>query len=146
MNLTLGIATPQAVIDAAANAAAQPAATSLSSVSDTLPDLDQLSLRRGKAKVLSLVNVQSTNIPPKEAVTYAKQTQTIESGPELSTRGRGGGGLDYYTLTCEYFYCVVHDIYASFFRQQRKYVIQMHQPDNAQKLSCFLSGKPPYQC
>ena len=109
MTSPLGIATPQAVIDAAANAAAQPAATSLSSVSDTLPDLDQLSLRRGKAKVLSLVNVQSTNIPPKEAVTYAKQTQTIESGPELSTRGRGGGGLDYYTLTCEYFYCVVHD-------------------------------------
>ena len=99
----LGIATPQAVIDAAANAAAQPVATSLSSVSDTLPDLDQSSLRRGKAKVLSLVNVQSTNIPPKEAVTYAKQTQTIESGPELSTRGRGGGGLDYYTLTCKHY-------------------------------------------
>ena len=52
--------------------------------------------------MLSMVNVQSTNIPPKEAVTYAKQTQTIESGPELSTRGRGGGGLDYYTLTYNY--------------------------------------------
>ena len=29
---------------------------------------------------LSVVAVQSTNIPPKETVSYAKQTQTLESG------------------------------------------------------------------
>ena len=27
---------------------------------------------------------------------------SIESGPDASTRGRGGGGLDYYTLTYNY--------------------------------------------
>ena len=55
-----------------------------------------------KPKHLTVVNVQATNIPPKESVTYAKQTQTIESGPDVTARGRGGGGLDYYTLTYAY--------------------------------------------
>ena len=64
---------------------------------------DSSSLRlASKPKQLSVVNVQSTNIAPKEPVTYVKQTQTIESGPDVSSRGRGGGGLDYYTLTYNY--------------------------------------------
>lgn len=58
--------------------------------------------RTVKPKPLSVVNVQSTNIPPKESVTYAKQTQTIESGPDVAGRGRAGVGLDYYTLTYAY--------------------------------------------
>jgi hypothetical protein len=38
------------------------------------------SKRRGSQ--LSVVSVQSTNIPPREMVTYAKQTQTVSSGHE----------------------------------------------------------------
>ena len=41
-----------------------------------------------------------------ETVTYVKQTQTVESGPDMSGRHRGmgssgigAGGVDYYTLT-----------------------------------------------
>ena len=58
--------------------------------------------RHVKPKQLSMVSVQSTNIAPKEPVTYVKQTQTIESGPDVASRGRGGGGVDYYTLTYAY--------------------------------------------
>jgi hypothetical protein len=55
-------------------------------------------------KSLSVVAVQSTNIPPKETVVYAKQTQTLESGPmaavdAMMTSRRAGAGFDYYTLT-----------------------------------------------
>lgn len=74
---------------------------------------DQLSSGPGAAlsprqvkKELSVVTVQSTNIAPKETVTYVKQTQTVESGPDITGRHRGmgssgigGGGVDYYTLT-----------------------------------------------
>ncbi|PNF37523.1 Cytoplasmic dynein 1 intermediate chain [Cryptotermes secundus] len=35
-----------------------------------------------RASQLSVVSVQSTNIPPREMVTYAKQTQTVSSGHE----------------------------------------------------------------
>ena len=44
-------------------------------------------------------SVQATNIPPKEALTYTKNTQTLESGTNnIPARGsRYGGGLD--TLT-----------------------------------------------
>lgn len=31
---------------------------------------------------LTVVSVQATDIPPKEPVTYAKQTQTVNTGPE----------------------------------------------------------------
>ncbi len=31
-------------------------------------------------RTLSVVSVQATNIPPKETIFYAKQTQTLESG------------------------------------------------------------------
>jgi len=52
---------------------------------------------------LSIAAVQSTNIPPKEIVHYAKQTQTIESGPmaavdSMIASRRSGAGLDFYTL------------------------------------------------
>ena len=49
---------------------------------------------------LSVVAVQTTNIPPKENVTYSKNTQTLESGTDsIPARGsRGLGGFDYYTL------------------------------------------------
>jgi hypothetical protein len=51
-----------------------------------------------------VVAVQSTNIPPKEMVVYAKQTQTLESGPiagvdAMMASRRAGSGFDYYTLT-----------------------------------------------
>jgi len=57
-------------------------------------------LKRRKPQ-LSVVAVQTTNIPPKEAVTYTKNTQTLESGTDtIPARGsRYGGGLDFYTLT-----------------------------------------------
>lgn len=48
--------------------------------------------RRGSQ--LSVVSVQSTNIPPREMVTYAKQTQTVSSGHE-----RDAHAFDYYVLT-----------------------------------------------
>lgn len=35
-----------------------------------------------RSSQLSVVSVQSTNIPPRELVTYAKQTQTVSSGHE----------------------------------------------------------------
>lgn len=43
---------------------------------------------------LSVVNVHQMNIPPKENVSYNKQTQTMASGPE-----REAHPLDYYVLT-----------------------------------------------
>lgn len=43
---------------------------------------------------LSVVSVQSTNIPPREMVTYSKQTQTASSGHE-----RDAHAFDYYVLT-----------------------------------------------
>ena len=53
---------------------------------------------------MSVVSVQSTNIPPKEMVVYAKQTQTLESGSManvdvMMASRRAGTGFDYYTLT-----------------------------------------------
>ncbi|PNF37519.1 Cytoplasmic dynein 1 intermediate chain [Cryptotermes secundus] len=47
-----------------------------------------------RASQLSVVSVQSTNIPPREMVTYAKQTQTVSSGHE-----RDAHAFDYYVLT-----------------------------------------------
>lgn len=51
-----------------------------------------VSKRRGCQ--LSVVSVQSTNIPPREIVTYGKQTQTASSGHE-----RDAHAFDYYVLT-----------------------------------------------
>lgn len=51
-----------------------------------------VSKRRGCQ--LSVVSVQSTNIPPREMVTYSKQTQTASSGHE-----RDAHAFDYYVLT-----------------------------------------------
>ena len=73
-----------------------------SDVSGDPSDASLRSIRSPKPKSLSVVNVQSTNIQPKESCTYAKQTQTIDSGPEPLRAGKGGGGLDYYTLTYNY--------------------------------------------
>ncbi|XP_049836163.1 cytoplasmic dynein 1 intermediate chain isoform X13 [Schistocerca gregaria] len=49
---------------------------------------------RKRVPQLSVVSVQSTNIPPKEIVTYAKQTQTAHTGHE-----RDAHAFDYYVLT-----------------------------------------------
>ncbi|XP_049791767.1 cytoplasmic dynein 1 intermediate chain isoform X14 [Schistocerca nitens] len=46
---------------------------------------------RKRVPQLSVVSVQSTNIPPKEIVTYAKQTQTAHTGHE-----RDAHAFDYY--------------------------------------------------
>ncbi|XP_030753681.1 cytoplasmic dynein 1 intermediate chain isoform X17 [Sitophilus oryzae] len=50
---------------------------------------------RKKAPQLTVVPVQSTNIPPKEVVVYTKQTQTTATGHEL----RDAHATDYYVLT-----------------------------------------------
>ncbi|XP_061711405.1 cytoplasmic dynein 1 intermediate chain isoform X16 [Cydia pomonella] len=49
-----------------------------------------------KAAQLQIISVQSTDIPPKENVTYAKQTQTTTSG---ITEIRDAHATDYYVLT-----------------------------------------------
>ena len=61
---------------------------------------------RTAKRELSVVTVQSTNIAPKEMITYVKQTQTIETGDSVLSGRRGmansgtaGGGVDYYTIT-----------------------------------------------
>ena len=47
-----------------------------------------------------MVAVQTTNIAPKENVSYSKNTQTEESGNDaIPARGGRIGGFDYYTLT-----------------------------------------------
>ncbi|KAJ8733568.1 hypothetical protein PYW08_001866 [Mythimna loreyi] len=66
----------------------------------SLPHTDKSSLPAHggpkKAPSLQVVSVQSTDIPPKENVTYAKQTQTTASGvSEL----RDAHATDYYVLT-----------------------------------------------
>lgn len=50
---------------------------------------------RKKAPQLTVVPVQTTNIPPKEVVLYTKQTQTTATGHEL----RDAHATDYYVLT-----------------------------------------------
>ncbi|XP_052755463.1 cytoplasmic dynein 1 intermediate chain isoform X14 [Galleria mellonella] len=66
----------------------------------SLPHTDKSSLpvHGGPKKPLALqvVSVQSTDIPPKENVTYAKQTQTTTSGV---TELRDAHATDYYVLT-----------------------------------------------
>ncbi|XP_034829993.1 cytoplasmic dynein 1 intermediate chain-like isoform X15 [Maniola hyperantus] len=66
----------------------------------SLPHTDKSSLppHGGPKKPLQLqvVSVQSTDIPPKENVTYAKQTQTTTSGV---TELRDAHATDYYVLT-----------------------------------------------
>ncbi|XP_030753677.1 cytoplasmic dynein 1 intermediate chain isoform X13 [Sitophilus oryzae] len=61
---------------------------------------------RKKAPQLTVVPVQSTNIPPKEVVVYTKQTQTTATGHELRDgymedwwRPRKAHATDYYVLT-----------------------------------------------
>lgn len=66
----------------------------------SLPHTDKSSLPAHggpkKAPTLQVVSVQSTDIPPKENVTYAKQTQTTATGvSEL----RDAHATDYYVLT-----------------------------------------------
>ena len=78
-------------MDTAANQAAQQSVASPHSTASADVSLDHERTSGGrsrKSKQLSLVNVQSTNIPPKEVVTYAKLTQTIDSGPGVESRGR----------------------------------------------------------
>lgn len=77
---------------------------SISSTPDTSLNPDPRrspNVRRKRPPNLSVVAVQATNIPPKENVTYGKQTQTIESGTDTipDRGGRGLRGFDYYTLT-----------------------------------------------
>lgn len=66
----------------------------------SLPHTDKSSLPPHggpkKPPQLQVVSVQSTDIPPKENVTYAKQTQTTASGV---TELRDAHATDYYVLT-----------------------------------------------
>ncbi|XP_044261704.1 cytoplasmic dynein 1 intermediate chain isoform X15 [Tribolium madens] len=61
-----------------------------------LPHSSPNNLSHGKKRApnLSVVQVQSTNIPPKETVLYTKQTQTTATGHE-----RDAHATDYYVLT-----------------------------------------------
>ncbi|XP_046391962.1 cytoplasmic dynein 1 intermediate chain isoform X14 [Ischnura elegans] len=53
--------------------------------------LSSVSSRR--AAHFSFTNVQITDIPPVEKVTYGKQTQTVHTGPERDTEDEEGGSL-----------------------------------------------------
>jgi dynein intermediate chain len=57
--------------------------------------LNGQSAGKNKSVKLSVVSVQATNIPPKETVTYTKQTQTTTSGGHE----RDAHATDYYVLT-----------------------------------------------
>ena len=48
---------------------------------------------RKKPPDLTVVQVHSTSILPRESVTYCKQTQTASSGPEQSGKDGTGVGL-----------------------------------------------------
>lgn len=52
---------------------------------------------RKKAPQLSVVPVQTTNIPPKEVVVYTKQTQTTTTGHDV----RDGKFFDYMFYKCQ---------------------------------------------
>lgn len=54
---------------------------------------------RKRTPQLSVVAVQSTNIPPKETVLYTKQTQTTTTGHDAV---RDAHATDYYVLTFDY--------------------------------------------
>ncbi|KAJ3619443.1 hypothetical protein MTP99_005124 [Tenebrio molitor] len=55
---------------------------------------NNISATKKRTPTLSVVAVQSTNIPPKETVLYTKQTQTTTTGHE-----RDAHATDYYVLT-----------------------------------------------
>lgn len=61
------------------------------------PNLNGQSSKTKKAPTLSVVQVQVTNIQPKENVTYTKQTQTTSSGTHHELRD--AHATDYYVLT-----------------------------------------------
>jgi len=94
----LGITPVAQVIDSIGSL--PPPSSELSTPDTSLKTEQRLSpVGRRKKLNLSVVAVQTTNIPPKENVTYAKQTQTLESGRD-GGQNRGGRGMgDYYTLT-----------------------------------------------
>jgi dynein intermediate chain len=99
----LGITPVAQVVDTISSLPPSLSDASASSTPDTSlkPELGPSPrLKRRKAPQLSVVAVQTTNIPPKEQVTYSKNTQTLESGTDaIPARGsRGLGGFDYYTL------------------------------------------------
>jgi len=100
---SLGITPVAAVVDTISSLPPSLSDVSTSSTPDTSlkPDLGlSPRLRRKKPPQLSLVAVQTTNIPPKENVSYSKNTQTEESGNDaIPARGGRVGGFDYYTLT-----------------------------------------------
>ena len=75
----LGITPVAQVIDSIGSL--PPPSSELSTPDTSLKTEQRLSpVGRRKKLNLSVVAVQTTNIPPKENVTYAKQTQTLESG------------------------------------------------------------------
>jgi len=99
---SLGITPVAAVVDTISSLPPSLSDASATSTPDTSlkPDLLLSPRLRRKKPQLSLVAVQTTNIPPKENVSYSKNTQTEESGNDaMPTRGSRLGGFDYYTLT-----------------------------------------------
>jgi len=77
-----------------------PSDTSVSTTPDSSlrPDLHSPRIRRKKPS-LSVTAVQSTNIPPKENVSYSKNTQTEESGGDAIPSRGNRAGFDYYAIT-----------------------------------------------
>jgi len=100
---SLGIAPVNAVLDTISSLPASDVSSTSTPDTSLKPEAGGLSprLKKKRPPQLSVVAVQTTNILPKENVTYSKNTQTLESGTDaLPSRGsRGLGGFDYYTLT-----------------------------------------------
>ena len=101
---SLGITPVAQVVDNISSLPPSLSDVSSTSTPDTSLKVDTAAsprMKRRKPPSLSVVAVQSTNIAPKENVTYTKNTQTIESGTDAipARGGRGLGGFDYYTLT-----------------------------------------------
>jgi len=97
---SLGIRPVAAVVDNISSLPPSLSDLSSSSTPDSSLKPELLLSPRRKKPTLSLVAVQTTNIPPKENVSYTKNTQTEESGTDaMPSRGSRLGGFDYYTLT-----------------------------------------------
>nr|CAG4643850.1 EOG090X03UT [Lepidurus arcticus] len=86
---SLGVAPVNEVMSSLSSVSSLPAEQSANSTPDQSlqPTFSPSPPRRGRKKAtLVAVSVQATDIPPKELVTYCKQTQTNQSTPERGVR------------------------------------------------------------
>ncbi|KAK3912000.1 Cytoplasmic dynein 1 intermediate chain [Frankliniella fusca] len=96
MLTSLGIAPPSDVLSSLSSMPSLSAEHSDNATPDSSLTLNSASpttaASKKKSSQLSVVSVQSTTIPPKETVTYAKQTQTVTA----SGHERDAHAFDYY--------------------------------------------------